>query len=77
MSNHESRITNHGFFVTGTDTGALQAIADSVGGALAGCDDAPLAIALTVSGISSGPPASVVFVVSPIHRHPFAQSSPP
>ena len=27
-------------------TGTLQAIADSVGGALAGCDDAPLALAL-------------------------------
>ena len=32
--------------MTGTDTGALQAIADAVGGALAGCDDAPLAVAL-------------------------------
>lgn len=32
--------------MTDTGTGVLQAIADSVGGALAGCDDAPLALAL-------------------------------
>ena len=53
--------------MSGTDNGTLQAIADCVGGALTGCDDAQLALAL-LHELALGEPVTAAAVAAAAAR---------